>query len=302
MDPTTGRFTQEDTYQGNLYDPATLHKYSYANDNPVVYCDPSGYFGAFVGAAVILIATCLNNMSSIIYAGLLAANISAISAFALGKGDIESAAIIGFLIGAAFASGGFILEALNVMTLLEYGMGLSAVTFSFESAYAIGNFAKGHYKEGALHATFSLVALVDCINLYGSWSNTDIASDGNISGYANSVKDRGVFGESGSARNKLALGLSENLDSFASSNGASTWKDFPDTTNWKNGVLDALYDPNTDIIVNLDGIDNPLLASQRAASGYGGATDWELLQIKLTPESWDRITWFLDGEIVPYPF
>ena len=26
MDPTTGRFTQEDTYQGNLYDPATLHK------------------------------------------------------------------------------------------------------------------------------------------------------------------------------------------------------------------------------------------------------------------------------------
>ena len=34
MDPATGRFTQEDTDQGNLYDPATLHKYSYANDNP----------------------------------------------------------------------------------------------------------------------------------------------------------------------------------------------------------------------------------------------------------------------------
>ena len=28
----------------------------------------------------------------------------------------------------------------------------------------------------------------------------------------------------------------------------------------------------------------------------------ELLQIKLTPSEWDRITWFLDGEIVPNPF
>lgn len=33
-----------------------------------------------------------------------------------------------------------------------------------------------------------------------------------------------------------------------------------------------------------------------------GATDWELLQIKLTPSAWDRITWFLDGDIVPNPF
>ncbi len=101
---------------------------------------------------------------------------------------------------------------------------------------------------------------------------------------------------------KLALGLSESLDDFASKNGASTWKDFPDPTNWKNGVLDALYDSNTEIIVNLDGVDNPLSSIQRAAGGYGGATDWELLQIKLTPESWDRITWYKDGNVVPNPF
>lgn len=50
------------------------------------------------------------------------------------------------------------------------------------------------------------------------------------------------------------------------------------------------------------GIDNPMLAVQRAASNQGGATDWELLQIKLTPSSWDRITWFLNGEVVSNPF
>ena len=45
MNPTTGTFTTMDTYQGSLFDPVSLHKYLYANANPVTYCDPSGYFG-----------------------------------------------------------------------------------------------------------------------------------------------------------------------------------------------------------------------------------------------------------------
>ena len=45
MNPTTGTFTTMDTYQGSTFDPTLLHKYLYANANPVTYCDPSGYFG-----------------------------------------------------------------------------------------------------------------------------------------------------------------------------------------------------------------------------------------------------------------
>lgn len=44
MDPSTGTFISMDSYQGSLYDPVTLHKYLYANANPVTYTDPSGYF------------------------------------------------------------------------------------------------------------------------------------------------------------------------------------------------------------------------------------------------------------------
>ncbi len=45
MDTSTGRFISQDSYAGSTYDPASLHKYLYANSNPVMYSDPSGYMG-----------------------------------------------------------------------------------------------------------------------------------------------------------------------------------------------------------------------------------------------------------------
>ena len=42
MDPSTGTFTSMDTYAGSISDPTSLHKYLFANANPIKYCDPSG--------------------------------------------------------------------------------------------------------------------------------------------------------------------------------------------------------------------------------------------------------------------
>jgi len=42
-DPSTGRFLTRDSWAGDLRTPATLVKWLYANSNPVMYTDPSGY-------------------------------------------------------------------------------------------------------------------------------------------------------------------------------------------------------------------------------------------------------------------
>jgi RHS repeat-associated protein len=41
-DPATGRFTKRDDFEGQLPNPTTLHKYFYANENPINFIDPSG--------------------------------------------------------------------------------------------------------------------------------------------------------------------------------------------------------------------------------------------------------------------
>ncbi len=49
-DSTTARFLTEDTYRGRQNDPLSLNRYTYCQNNPVHYTDPSGH--SFLGAAL----------------------------------------------------------------------------------------------------------------------------------------------------------------------------------------------------------------------------------------------------------
>jgi RHS repeat-associated protein len=103
------------------------------------------------------------------------------------------------------------------------------------------------------------------------------------------------------AAKPFALGIREHLGDFARARGAETYKNLPDPNKWKSGVLDALADPNRRVHFNLDGVD-VWQGVQRASSGRGGATDWELLQIKQNPQFWDSLQFWKNGQQVPNPF
>ena len=48
-DLSNGNFLTMDTYDGDVYEPASLHKYLYTQANPVTYTDPSGHFALALG-------------------------------------------------------------------------------------------------------------------------------------------------------------------------------------------------------------------------------------------------------------
>jgi RHS repeat-associated protein len=53
-DPGVGRFLTRDTWQGRRGEPITLHKYLYANGNPVVFVDPTGHDPSLMSLSVTL--------------------------------------------------------------------------------------------------------------------------------------------------------------------------------------------------------------------------------------------------------
>lgn len=83
--------------------------------------------------------------------------------------------------------------------------------------------------------------------------------------------------------------------------GATTWKDLPDPGDWKSGVLEKLADPGTTVHFNLDGLD-VWGGVQRAASGRGGPTDWELFMIQQNPQFWGSIQFWRGGASAQNPF
>ena len=111
MNPSTGTFTTMDTYQGSIFDPVSLHKYLYANANPVTYSDPTGNFAdakSFIAGF---------NVSTILEAG---AAIAGACVMAIGRNVISK-----LRVGAAFSlvshTVANVLEDIHYIELIQQG-------------------------------------------------------------------------------------------------------------------------------------------------------------------------------------
>ena len=62
-DQQTGRFLRRDVYEGDRNHPISLHKYLYANDNPITFTDPSGFVSISEATAIGSIIGSLSGIS-----------------------------------------------------------------------------------------------------------------------------------------------------------------------------------------------------------------------------------------------
>lgn len=101
----------------------------------------------------------------------------------------------------------------------------------------------------------------------------------------------------------ITLGLDKHLDAFSKRVEGSTYKEWAktDPLKWKGYFIDELNNPANKVSFDLTDV-NVWEGVSRAARGAGGATDWELLQIRQNPEWWGRITFYNEGKVVPNPF
>ena len=108
MNPSTGTFITMDEYAGTIFEPVSLHKYLYANANPVMYSDPSGYVSLYdLGKACIITSI----LSGIVTAGVTLLRFFHDDSFSLDDygGNLALAIIDSFIQGMrnGFIFGGF---------------------------------------------------------------------------------------------------------------------------------------------------------------------------------------------------
>jgi RHS repeat-associated protein len=194
MNPSSGRFLTQDSFEGVTHDPATLHKYLYGASNPVSHVDPSGHFYSLGGLmAGISIRGILTNMA---IGALAGAMLGATDAY-LGGRDVREAAIQGGLFGAVTGP----LAGLKIIRaiLAGAGMGISAVgAFQalMDEDYDLAAFRTATFVASAVVTwrlyTFSNVRTVDPATL--RWTQTTAGGGGRAATLRASLKENGWQG------------------------------------------------------------------------------------------------------------
>ena len=159
MDPASGTFTSMDTYAGSLSDPMSLHKYLFANSNPIMYSDPSGHLSL---AEKMLVCGLIGELaSSTLYLVELFTtdNIQYNSTFDAALGSL-SVAITGFLAGVLFCLMHILFAAILGTVIAAIVFGSFGIVMSILGiADGFLDYTKGDTTLGAVKVVMSIVSL-----------------------------------------------------------------------------------------------------------------------------------------------
>lgn len=163
MDPSTGTFTSMDSYAGSIYEPATLHRYLYANGNPVSYSDPGGHFAGLIGSmATTAISAVMRNIHTLNVMGLISGvTNAAVTGILGGSGkDIGSAFIKGYLTGFGLGAIMYVAAAFEIMTIAQMCMLMAASNTVMSVVLTIAAVSSGNTKAALVYGTFSILSFI----------------------------------------------------------------------------------------------------------------------------------------------
>ena len=167
MNTTTGTFISMDTYQGNTYDPASLHKYTYAQNNPQMYNDPSGHFVSMIsGLAAISSHSIMSNLRTLNVMGMVGGfmNVAVNQVFGTGE-NVAYTFLEGYAVGFGMGMAYYGVAAIAALYELSmfFHLGIFSIAY-FEAAknitLAIACHSVGADKEALVYSVFAVMCIV----------------------------------------------------------------------------------------------------------------------------------------------
>ncbi|MGH9900360.1 MAG: RHS repeat-associated core domain-containing protein, partial [Pyrinomonadaceae bacterium] len=145
MNPATGRFQTMDRYEGSAFEPASLHKYLYANSDPVNNIDPTGHFTISSAMVSFAVHSVLISLAISIPLRALEAALKVQAGMNLGAAIQEAAIGVAFDAALGLVLGGVLSQAPRLVQIRSVAQSIQAfrAARAANSVWRLNPFARG---------------------------------------------------------------------------------------------------------------------------------------------------------------